>query len=61
MQKSHFNPDPNVRYCVEHSYKLHPIQRKLIEVSLCFIFLMQCGNFFKLGVANDFSRVHVKD
>jgi len=34
MQKSHFNADPNIRYCVEHSYKLHPIQYKLIEATM---------------------------
>jgi len=33
-QKSHFNLDPKLHYCVDHSYKLHPIQKKLIEDTL---------------------------
>jgi len=32
--KSHFNPDPVLRYCVDHSYKLQPVQHKLIEATL---------------------------
>jgi len=32
--KGHFNPDPVKKYCVDHSYKLHPAQQKLIEATL---------------------------
>ena len=32
--KSHFDPDPVKKYCVDHSYKLHPAQHKLIEATL---------------------------
>jgi len=34
MFKGHFNPDSNIQYCIKHSYKLHPIQQKLIESTL---------------------------
>jgi len=34
MNKSYFNPDPKIKYCVDHSYKLQPVQRALIEDSL---------------------------
>jgi len=34
MQKSYFNEDPRLKYCQDHSYKLQPIQDKLIEASL---------------------------
>lgn len=31
--KSHFNSDPLVKYAVDHSFKLHPIQHKLAEAT----------------------------
>jgi len=34
QNKAHFNEDPSVKYCVEHSYKLHPIQQKLAKLTL---------------------------
>jgi len=33
-QKNYFTLDPTTKYCVDHSYKLHPAQVKLIEATL---------------------------
>jgi len=33
-RKSYFNDDPLLQYCVSHSYKLHPVQEKLIKATL---------------------------
>lgn len=32
--KGHFNADPKLQYCINHSYKLHPIQEKLAQATM---------------------------
>jgi len=34
MGKGHFNQDPRLQYCIQHSMKLHPLQEKLIQATM---------------------------